>query len=259
MVHEHFLDRASREFCAEYEFLKRNPAREAHRNVCEMLMSTRVPVSKKCKTSNVVLRKRREDFRESTDTDSDTEEPDTWYNEHEEKLNVDYPIGQLEAVFEKCYRDEFLRRNNESVDNEKLIKEAGIMERYVTYAVIADACHRLPTLVDACRRLPTLINSCRRLPSLTNTCRRLPTLADACRRLSTLADACRRLPTLVDACRRLPTLINSCRRLPTLADACRRLPTFADACRRLPTLADARRCSPMLADTCRRLPTLADA
>ncbi|CAO4372567.1 unnamed protein product [Caenorhabditis nigoni] len=131
MVHEHFLDRASREFCAEYEFLKRNPAREAHRNVCEMLMSTRVPVSKKCKTSNVVLRKRREDFRESTDTDSDTEEPDTWYNEHEEKLNVDYPIGQLEAVFEKCYRDEFLRRNNESVDNEKLIKEAGIMERLI--------------------------------------------------------------------------------------------------------------------------------
>ncbi|PIC32016.1 hypothetical protein B9Z55_012511 [Caenorhabditis nigoni] len=126
-----------------------------------------------------VLRRRREDYRESTDTDSDTEEPDTWYNEHEENLNVDYPIGQLEAVFEKCYRDEFLRRNNKAVDNEKLIKEAGIMERYVTYAVIADACQRLPTLADACRRLPTLADACRRLPTLADACRCSPVLADA--------------------------------------------------------------------------------
>ncbi|CAP38359.2 Protein CBG21605 [Caenorhabditis briggsae] len=147
MVHEHFLEKESREFCAEYEFLKRNSARGAHRNVCEMLMSTRVPVSKsknflfqsiidflnisEIKTTTAVLRKRREDFTESTDTDSDSETPDEWYNDHEEKLNVDYSIDQLETVFEKCYRDEFLRRNNKSVDNEKLIEEAGVMERLI--------------------------------------------------------------------------------------------------------------------------------
>ncbi|PIC31998.1 hypothetical protein B9Z55_012502 [Caenorhabditis nigoni] len=133
MVHTELNDPTSLSLCAKYEFLKRNSVREAHRNICEMLISRKLPqVPQTSQTKTKVLRKRREDFRESTETDSDSEERDDWHNEHNEEFQVDFPIQKIEADFRTFNLDMLVKTEaDHTVKNLcwRMFVEANILER----------------------------------------------------------------------------------------------------------------------------------
>ncbi|CAP38357.1 Protein CBG21603 [Caenorhabditis briggsae] len=132
MVHTELSDRTSLRLCAKYEFLKRNSAREAHRNICEMLISEKAQHNYQSQKTTHVLRKRRENFRESTETDSDSEEPDDWNKEHDEEFQVDYPIEKLEADFRTFNLYMLVKTEMDHTVphlNRRMFLEANILER----------------------------------------------------------------------------------------------------------------------------------
>ncbi|PIC32000.1 hypothetical protein B9Z55_012503 [Caenorhabditis nigoni] len=139
MVHDQFNDKAFRKFCAEYEFQKKSTFREAHRNISEMLVSTKAPpveqqwnlvsLMKKVVSGRGVktMRSPEERIEECTEADSDGDSiPDS-----HQYFNVDFQLTELEEFYEEFHLNEFTKNRKWKCTNEKVMfEEASIFERF---------------------------------------------------------------------------------------------------------------------------------
>ncbi|UMM26755.1 hypothetical protein L5515_010323 [Caenorhabditis briggsae] len=132
MVHKHLQDsHESLTLYARYEFLKRNPVLEAHRNFCEMLTS-----EKRDNASNTLTNcrpvdttaimfygtcvEKPEEVNPEEDSDTDSED----LNPPKEQFKVNFHKKDLSKFYEKFYEE---KHKTESIKN--VIAASGVLER----------------------------------------------------------------------------------------------------------------------------------
>ncbi|PIC31993.1 hypothetical protein B9Z55_012498 [Caenorhabditis nigoni] len=130
MVHEHLQD--SLELCARYEFLKRNPVSEAHRNFSEMLTSEKVdnvsnakpncqPVfTNAIKFYGTFVEDPEEDVNPEEDSDTDSENLDP----PKDKFEVGFYQKKMCEFYEMFYKEE-----HETESRNEIVSASGVLER----------------------------------------------------------------------------------------------------------------------------------